>query len=154
MPTKANYDFKDLPEWITLLRSDLNLKGMGLGLARVPAGSGYTFMHRHEKQEEVYIVLSGEGIIHVDGQDISLTKGDFVRVSPEENRALKAGDNADLVCLIVGALPVKGYPRKPASQSLIDDGLPDWDSLPPWYEGNEKVMALNQKMKAKRGNKT
>lgn len=150
MFSKTSLDFDNLPEWLTFLRKDLVLKSVGLGLARVPAGMGYTFMHRHEEQEEVYIVLKGKGIIHIDGKDISLTKGDFVRVGPEAKRALKAADNSELVCLIVGALPAKGYPRKPKSNTLIDDGIPDWENLPPWYEDNKKVMAINKKLRAQR----
>ena len=148
--SKINIDFENLSDWLTLLRKDLDLKGVGLGISRVPAGLGYTYMHRHERQEEVYIVIKGKGIIHISGKDIDLSPGDIVKVDPEENRALKAAEDSDLVCLIVGALPAVGFPQKNKSNSLIDDGIPVWETLPPWYEGNEKIIALNKKIRAKR----
>ncbi len=153
MYTKTTVKFEDAPEWLTLFKNKLNLKGVGLGMSRIPAGMGYTFMHRHELQEEVYIVVNGKGIIHINGKDIELSPGDIIKVDPKDNRALKAAEDSDLVCLIVGAVPAKGFPREEDSNSLIDDGLPDWETLPPWYEGNEKIKALNEKIRANRESK-
>jgi len=47
-------------------------------------------------------------------------------------------------------LPAKGFPQKASSKTLIDDGIPDWENLPPWYEGNQKVIEINKKLKAER----
>lgn len=77
----------------------------------------------------------------------------MVRVNPEVYRAIKADDESELVCLIVGALPVEGFPRSANSKTLIDDGIPDWDHLPPWCEGNEKIIELNKKIRAQREGK-
>ena len=43
-----------------------------------------------------------------------------------------------------------GYSRYKGSSSLIDDGIPDWGNLPPWCEGNEKIVEINKKLKAQR----
>ena len=80
--TKKNLDLQNLPNWLTFLKEDLNLKALGLSVVRLPACKGYTFMHQHEEQEEVYMILSGRGIIHIDGEDISLQEGDFINVVP------------------------------------------------------------------------
>jgi len=87
--TKKHLDLKNIPNWLTFLKEDLSLKALGLSVARLPAGKGYTIMHQHKEQEEVYMVLSGRGIIHIDGEDISLQEGDFINVVPESKRALK-----------------------------------------------------------------
>jgi hypothetical protein len=50
----------------------------------------------------------------------------------------------------VGALPIKGFPKNPKNSSLIDDGVPDWDHLPPWCEGNKKIIELNKKIRIER----
>jgi uncharacterized protein YjlB len=104
-------------------------------------------MHQHEEQEEVYMVLSGRGIIHIDGEDISLQKGDFINVVPESKRALKAADDSDLIFICAGAVSTGKYPKSPNSKALIDDGIPDYDNVPPWYEGNEKIAEINQRLK-------
>ncbi len=147
---KKSYDFENLDPWLTNLRDVLDLKGVATSFARIPAGKGYTFIHQHENQEEVYIVLGGKGIIYIDGEIIDLSPGDMVKVDAIARRCLKADDNSELVCLILGALPADGFPRKASSSTLIDDGIPDWDNLPPWYEGNEKVIGINKKLKAQR----
>jgi len=150
MYSRTNIDFNDPPPWLNMLRNDLNLQGVGLGLANVPRGKGYTFMHSHGEQEEVYIVLSGSGIIRIEDEDIDLRPGDFVRVAPQAKRALKASDESDLLVIIAGAPVMENYPKNPKSSSLIDDGIPDWDNLPPWCEGNEKIIEINRKLRAQR----
>ena len=133
------------------MRDDLQLTSLGMGFSRLPAGKGYTFLHKHEYQEEIYIVLNGKGIIYLDGELVELSPGDVVRVNPEVYRALNADDEYELVCLIVGALPAEGYPRRKNNHgSLIDDGIPDWETLPPWCKGSKKVIEINKKIRAQR----
>jgi mannose-6-phosphate isomerase-like protein (cupin superfamily) len=96
--TKKSYDFKNLNPWLNLLRDDLDLKGVAMGIARIPAGRGYTFIHQHETQEEVYVVLSGKGFLYLDGEHIDLSPGDIVKVDPIAKRAVKAHDDSELVC--------------------------------------------------------
>ena len=48
---KKSYNFANLDLWLTFLRDDLELKGVAMGFARIPAGKGYTFAHQHEQQE-------------------------------------------------------------------------------------------------------
>ena len=150
---KKTYDLENLPNWLTFLRDDIKLTSLGMGFARLPQGQGYTFIHKHEFQEAIYIVLDGKGVIYLDGALINLTPGDVVRGDPEVYRALKADDDSELVCRIGGGLPAEGYPKNPKSSTLIDDGIPDWDHLPPWCEGNEKIIELNKKIRAQREGK-
>jgi mannose-6-phosphate isomerase-like protein (cupin superfamily) len=147
---KKTYDLENLPKWLTFLRDDLKLTSLGMSFTRLPMGKGYTFLHKHESQEEIYIVISGKGLIYLDGELVDLIPGDVVRVNPEVYRALKADDESELICLIVGGLPVKGFPKNPKNNSLIDDGIPDWDHLPPWCEGNNKIIELNKKIRIQR----
>lgn len=147
---KQTYDLGNLPYWLTFVRDDIKLTALGMGFARLPAGKGYTYLHKHEYQEEIYIVLNGKGVIYMDGKLVELSQGDVVRVNPEVYRALKADDKFELVCLIVGALPAEGYPKQRNNRALIDDGIPDWDRLPPWCEGNEKIIELNKRIRAQR----
>ena len=147
---KKTYDLENLPKWLTFLRDDISLTSLGMGFVRLPIGKGYTFLHKHESQEEIYIVISGKGLIYLDGELVDLIPGDVVRVNPEVYRALKANDESELICLIVGALPVKGFPKNPKNNSLIDDGIPDWDHLPPWCKGNNKIIELNKKVRIQR----
>ena len=147
---KCNLPLEALPEWITWLKDPLELSGVGISTFNLPAGKGYTYMHSHEEQEEIYIILSGKGVIMLKDELVDLTAGDFVRVSPPVRRALKADNEVSMAGIIVGGVSKVGYSRYKGSSSLIDDGIPDWENLPPWCEGNEKIVEINKKLKAQR----
>lgn len=143
--TKAHFDFAQLP-YLTSPRQQLQLQGVALGLIRLPAGEGYTFTHSHAEQEEVYIVVEGQGSMVVDGELLSLEAGDVVRVSPPAKRALKAAADQALFVICAGAVPA-GYPKEANARYLIDDGIPDYEDVPPWYVGNPEVIERNTQLK-------
>ncbi|NJL66822.1 MAG: cupin domain-containing protein [Microcoleus sp. SM1_3_4] len=143
--TKAHFDFHNLPQLTNPWRQ-LQLQGVALGLIRLSAGEGYTFTHSHSQQEELYIVVEGKGAIAIDGQLIALESGDIVRVAPPAKRALKADDNTDLFVICTGGLAA-GYPKQANARYLIDDGIPDYDDIPPWYRGNPEIVERNARLK-------
>ncbi len=142
---KQNYDFNNLPDFVSIPKKELGLTKVALGLISLPPEKGYSFLHAHKEQEEVYIILQGSGTMQIEEKEIPLKKGDIIRVSPEVKRALKA-DNEKLIALCCGGV-TQGYPKKENTRALIDDGIPLFDEPPIWYEGNKKIEALNQKMK-------
>lgn len=150
--SKISIDFENLPEWITLLRDELDLKAIGVGLIHLKAGIGYKFFHQHKEQEEIYFILDGEGVIHIDGEEIEVRKGDVVKIDPEGKRALKAADEYDLIAICVGGIPANGYLKNSRSKALIDDGIPDYDEPPPWYKNDEDVKGLLRHFKKKTRN--
>lgn len=141
--TKTHFDFSELP-WLTSPRKRLDLEAVALGLIRIPANEGYSFTHTHRKQEEVYIVIEGNGTLLVDEELVPLIPGDIIRVSATARRALKAGD-MELFVICSGAVPM-GYPENPNSRYLIDDGIPDYDDIPPWYEGRKDIEEKNKQL--------
>ncbi|MFB2918323.1 cupin domain-containing protein [Aerosakkonema funiforme] len=143
--TKAHFDFDSLP-FLTNPYKQLNLQAVGLGFIHLPPDEGYTFTHSHAEQEEVYIVVQGQGTILVDGELIPIERGDCVRVSPSAKRALKADKENALLVICAGGVAA-GYPKNSNSRYLIDDGIPDYDDIPPWYEGNPEVAAKNAQLK-------
>lgn len=153
MHSKYHLDLDNPPQWLTLLRKDLELEGVGIGVFNFPAGKGYTYMHKHETQDEVYIFLKGSGMMQIEDEQVEVRAGDMIRVPAEDKRALCASDSEDIFGICVGGMPVEGYPRKADSRASFDDGIPFFDELPPWYEGNEKVRELNKKVQAKRETK-
>ena len=49
-----------------------------------------------------------------------------------------------MIC--AGAVPA-GYPKEPGSRYMIDDGIPDYDDVPPWYEGDAAIAQRNAQLK-------
>jgi mannose-6-phosphate isomerase-like protein (cupin superfamily) len=144
--TKAHFDFESLPQ-LTSPRKVLETKSVALGLINLKPNVGYTFTHYHRVQEEVYIVIKGDGVILINNELISIISGDIIRVSPEEKRALKANNNGMIV--ICTGSSVEGYPKNPNARYQIDDGFPDYNDIPPWYKDDDNVK-LRNKMLQKR----
>lgn len=142
---KAHFDWDQLPP-LTSPRRTLGLTGVALGLINLPPGQGYTFTHQHREQEEVYMVLSGQGRLLIDGEMVELAAGDMVRVDPASKRALKNDGDAPLQIICAGAVPA-GYPKDPGARYLIDDGVPDYDDIPPWSAGDGEVAKRNAELK-------
>lgn len=61
--------------------------------------------HRHDRQEEVYLVLSGRFEMDVEGDTVDLEPGDVVVVPPEDRRSLTALETGRV--FVYGAPPVK-----------------------------------------------
>jgi mannose-6-phosphate isomerase-like protein (cupin superfamily) len=72
-------------------RADLDAEQTGLTHFRLLPGKRSPFMHRHQRAEEVYVVLRGTGRIKLDDEVLDVRALDAVRVAPEVARAFEAG---------------------------------------------------------------
>jgi mannose-6-phosphate isomerase-like protein (cupin superfamily) len=59
-------------------------------------------IHRHERQEEVYLVLEGTLTLVVEGEEEAVRQGELVRVAPEVRRQLVNRGPERLVLLALG----------------------------------------------------
>jgi mannose-6-phosphate isomerase-like protein (cupin superfamily) len=82
-------------------RRDLEAEDTGLAFHLVRAGKRQAFAHRHNKAEEIYVVLSGTGRVKIDDDVSDVRPMDAVRVSPAAARAFEAGPD-DLELLVFG----------------------------------------------------
>ena len=98
------------------LHDRLQLTGAEVSVNTLPAGAGVPFVHSHKKNEEIYVILSGKGKAVVDGEEISLTAGDWIRISPEGKRQFFAAEDSDIcyACIQVKAGSLEGYTRDDA----------------------------------------
>ena len=67
-----------------------------------PNAEGREHDHAADGQEELYFVVHGEGRMRVDGEDVALRPGRFLRVDPEATRVPIAGPEG-LEFITVGA---------------------------------------------------
>jgi mannose-6-phosphate isomerase-like protein (cupin superfamily) len=72
----------------------LGVRGFGLYQVELPAG-GQTVSHDHadDGAEDVYAVLQGSGVVVVDGEEVEIGPGQFVAVTPESTRHVRAGEH-------------------------------------------------------------
>ena len=84
----AQLDFDLAPEdRVQQLRRQLGVSTFGLNLIVLQPGQAGR-IHRHERQEEVYLVLDGELSLLVEGEEHVLGAGAIARVAPESRRQL------------------------------------------------------------------
>ncbi len=72
-------------------RSALGGQTLGLSLMKLAPGFRMPFGHKHEGQEEVYVVLRGSGRIKVEDEIVEVGEGDAVRFDKDTMRAVEAG---------------------------------------------------------------
>lgn len=84
--TRAQLD-PDTGERFVALRRELGVTSFGINqLVLQPGQRGR--IHRHQHQEEVYLVLQGTLTLAVEGEEIDLGEGKLIRVAPDLRRQL------------------------------------------------------------------
>ncbi len=83
------------------LRQELGVTSFGINLIILePRQRGR--VHRHERQEEVYLVLEGELTLLIEGEPRVLGQGELARVGPSVRRQLANESEAKTVLLALG----------------------------------------------------
>jgi quercetin dioxygenase-like cupin family protein len=72
-------------------REELGAESTGLAYQVLKPGKRQAFGHRHDKAEEVYVVLSGNGRVRLDDEIVEIARLDAIRVAPSVMRAFEAG---------------------------------------------------------------
>jgi mannose-6-phosphate isomerase-like protein (cupin superfamily) len=79
-------------------RKSLELENSGLSHYRVAPGYRVPFGHRHTEQEEIYLVVSGSGLVKLDDEILELAQWDAVRIPVGVMRSFGAGpDGAEIL---------------------------------------------------------
>ncbi len=74
------------------------------------------FVHAHKQNEEIYAILSGIGRVVIDGEDLSLTEGDWIRISPAAKRQFFASEDSAIrfICIQVKENSLEGFTMEDA----------------------------------------
>ncbi len=93
-----------------LARKTLGAEAFGFNVVDIEAG-GQIPAHDHsgDNQEEVFIILEGEGKIVADGEDHDAPAGTFCRFAPEVNRTIRNDSDANVRALLIGVPVESGY---------------------------------------------
>ncbi len=94
------------------LRQALGVSAFGINQLELPPGAeGPEHDHRGDGQEEVYAIIRGGGAIRVDGEEASLSPGQYVFLPPEARRQMVAGPEG-LAWVGVGCQPGAFRPER------------------------------------------
>ncbi len=96
---------------------ELELENSGVGYQRLAPNFRLPFGHKHEQQEELYVIVSGSGRMKLDDEVRELKQWDAVRVAKETMRSFEAGPDG-LELLVFGA---------------PNTGLHDAQQVPGWW---------------------
>jgi uncharacterized cupin superfamily protein len=72
-------------------RSALGAEQTGVMHFRLRPGKRSPFAHRHSNAEEIYVILSGTGLVKLDDEFFDVEPRDAIRVAPDVARAFEAG---------------------------------------------------------------
>ena len=93
------------------LHNTLGLTGAEVSINKLPAGAGVPFVHAHKNNEEIYGILSGRGKAVIDGEEVALAAGDWLKVAPAAKRQFSAAEDSGIeyICIQVKENSLGGF---------------------------------------------
>lgn len=107
------------------LHDELSLTGSEISVNEFPAGLGVPFVHAHQQNEEVYLILKGKGQFFLDGEEFPVAEGDVIRVDPAGARCIKADAQSPIryVCIQTKAGSLLQFTQ---NDGVPAQGKPSW----------------------------
>jgi quercetin dioxygenase-like cupin family protein len=120
------------------LRRQLGVSAFGLNQITLAPGER-SRIHRHARQEEVYLVLEGTLTVLVEGEDNDLARGELMRVAPGIRRQLvNRGPERVILLALGGAGEHQGRDAEAFVSWEAQSGAPPQEvPLPPDLEADE-----------------
>ena len=109
------------------LRNLVGSAGMEMSLNVVQPGKGIPFFHRHRENDEVYVIVGGQGQFLVDGDCIDVAEGTVLRISPPAARAWRNNSDAPLYFLCI-QYRADSIIQGGTLDGLRVEGEPSWSS--------------------------
>jgi mannose-6-phosphate isomerase-like protein (cupin superfamily) len=109
------------------LRNLLGSAGLEMSLNVVPPGKGVPFLHKHQQNDEVYVIVGGRGQFLVDGECIDVEEGSVLRISPPAARAWRNNSDAPLYFLCI-QYRADSIIQGGTLDGLRVEGEPSWSS--------------------------
>ncbi len=97
---------------VKLAGDELGIESFGMQVLDFPAGFSQYPEHDHagDGQEEVYVVLSGRAQFVVNGEELTVTPGQLLKVDAPSRRRMEPGPDGVRI-LAIGCSPGAAYER-------------------------------------------
>ena len=75
-----------------------------------------SYIPKAQQKEEIYGILAGAGKAVIDGEEVTLTAGDWLKISPTAKRQFFAAESSDItyVCIQVKENSLDGFTAEDA----------------------------------------
>ncbi len=93
------------------LHDILSLTGAEVSINNLPAKANVPFIHSHKNNEEVYGIVAGKGKAVIDGEEINLVAGDWLKISPASKRQFFASEDEGIsyICIQTKENSLEGF---------------------------------------------
>ena len=108
-----------------MLLDKLDLSSCQVSLNALKSGQGTPFRHSHQKNEELYIFLSGEGEFQVDDDVFPIQAGSTIKVDLAGERAWRNTGQAELVFIVIQATK-DSLIQHTGEDGVISEAPPSW----------------------------
>jgi len=93
-----------------LARKALGTAAFGYNLVEIAPGGQIPEHDESESgQAELYVILEGDAVFRIDGEDHPAPAGTFASIEPEPKRTILNRSDAPVTALLVGVDPAGGY---------------------------------------------
>jgi quercetin dioxygenase-like cupin family protein len=98
---------------VRFVRRELGVEAFGVNWFEIPPnGEGLEHDEADTQQEEVNVIVAGSGVYRIEGEDVPVSVGSFLRFDPGTTRQVVAGPDG-LTMIGIGARRGSYEPRGP-----------------------------------------
>jgi quercetin dioxygenase-like cupin family protein len=93
-----------------LARKALGTSAFGFNLVEIgPGGEMPEHDEKESGQVELYVILEGEAVLRIGGEDHPAPAGTFASIEPPASRTIRNDSEAPLTAMLIGVQPGGGY---------------------------------------------
>src|ERR1051326_271433 len=93
-----------------LARKALGTSAFGFNLVEIgPGGQIPEHTENESGQVELYVVLDGDAVLRIEGEDRAPPAGTFASIEPPASRTILNRSDAPVTALLIGVQPAGGY---------------------------------------------
>ena len=98
----------------------VGLTGSEISFNSMEPKTSMPFDHKHTKNEEVYIVLSGTGEFKIDDEIISVKEGSIIRMAPNAIRTWRnTSEDTEMIFITIQTVANSMNNAKPTSDGIL-----------------------------------
>ena len=83
----------------TFIKDKINATSLEMSFQNIPANTKAPFLHSHKQNEEIYMILKGNGTFQAGEEIFNVSEGDVVRVKTGVKRAINSVSDMSYICI-------------------------------------------------------